>query len=139
MMKQKRLILLIINILVVFSANAQQKNALTITVNGFKNQQGTVKLQVQNEQQKEVYQKVAAVPGKSYTIVITDVPSGKYAVNVIHDKNNNSKLDTNGFGIPSEGWGCSNDARGFMGAPSFKSKLFLVNNNTSITINLVHY
>lgn len=118
---------------------AQNTHTLTVTVNGFKSQKGTVKLQVQDASQKEVYQKVAPVPGKSYTIIIYEVPAGQYAVNVIHDKNNNNKLDTNFLGIPTEGWGCSNDARGFMSAPSFKSKLVTVNANKSITINLVHY
>jgi uncharacterized protein (DUF2141 family) len=118
---------------------SQQKFDLTITINGFKNQKGTVKLQVQNAQQKEVFQKIAPVPGKTYLIVINDVPEGAYVVNVIHDKNNNNKLDTNWMGIPSEGWGCSNDARGFMSAPAFRNKLFPVKGNTSISINLVHY
>lgn len=138
-MNRKTSILLIFIMLCFGKGFAQTRSNLTVTVNGFKNQKGTVKLQVQNAHQKEIYQRVAAVTGKSYTIVIPKLTSGQYAVNVIHDKNNNSKLDTNWMGIPTEGWGCSNDARGFMGAPSFKSKLFTVNGNKTITINLVHY
>lgn len=138
-MNHKTSILLIFIMLCFARGFAQTGYDLTVTVNGFKSQKGTVKLQVQNAQQKEVYQKVAAVTAKSYTIVISNVTAGQYAVNVIHDKNNNSKLDTNWMGIPTEGWGCSNDARGFMGAPSFKSKLFTVNGKKTITINLVHY
>lgn len=138
-MNRKTSILLIFIMLCFGKGFAQTGHNLTITINGFKNQKGTVKLQVQNAQQKEVYQKVAPVTGKSYTIVISGVTAGQYAVNVIHDKNNNSKLDTNWMGIPTEGWGCSNDARGFMSAPSFKSKLFTVNGDKAITINLVHY
>jgi uncharacterized protein (DUF2141 family) len=122
-----------------FLLQAQQKYTLSVTVKGFKSQKGTVKVQVQNAQEKEVYQLVEAVPGKTYQLTIGNVLPGKYAVNVIHDKNNNNKLDTNWLGIPTEGWGCSNDARGFMRAPSFSDKLFAVQSNTNITINLVHY
>lgn len=138
-MNRKLSILLIFTMLCLGKGFSQTGHNLTVIINGFKNQKGTVKLQMQNAQQKEVYQKVAPIPGKSYAIVISGVTAGQYAVNVIHDKNNNSRLDTNWMGIPSEGWGCSNDARGFMSAPSFKSKLFTVNGDKTITINLVHY
>lgn len=47
------------------------------------------------------------------------LPPGRYALAVIHDENTNGKLDTNAFGVPTEGYGFSNDARGSGGAPSF--------------------
>ena len=139
MLPLKKHILLVFTILAVNGAAAQTGYTLTVTVKGFKSQKGTVKLQVQNSAEKEVYQKVAPVSGKSYQLVINNVAAGQYAVNVFHDKNNNNKLDTNWLGIPTEGWGCSNDARGFMGAPSFKSKLVTIKKDIAITINLVHY
>lgn len=39
------------------------------------------------------------------------VPSGTYALVVLHDENMNGKLDTNWLGIPKEGYGFSNDAK----------------------------
>lgn len=135
----KKHILLIFMVLAANGAIGQTGYTLTVTINGFKTKKGTVKLNMQNTAEKEVYQKVAPVPGKSYQLVISNVQPGQYAINVFHDKNNNNKLDTNWLGIPTEGWGCSNDARGFMSAPSFKSKLITIKSNTAITINLVHY
>ena len=41
-----------------------------------------------------------------------DIPPGTYALAVIHDENMNGKLDTNWLGIPTEGYGFSNDAKG---------------------------
>jgi len=52
------------------------------------------------------------------------IPPGMYALAVIHDENMNGKLDTNALGIPSEGYGFSNDAVAWFGAPSFSAASF---------------
>lgn len=36
---------------------------------------------------------------------------GRYAVSVMHDENGNGKLDSNFIGMPTEGYGFSNDPR----------------------------
>jgi uncharacterized protein (DUF2141 family) len=41
------------------------------------------------------------------------------AIAAYHDVNNNGQLDRNAFGIPSERYGFSRDARGITGPPSF--------------------
>ena len=56
--------------------------------------------------------------------VFSAVPYGRYAVTVMHDENGNSKLDANIFGIPREGYGISNKAKGFMGPPKFGDAAF---------------
>src|SRR5215470_4023791 len=43
------------------------------------------------------------------------IAPGTYAVSAFHDENSNGKLDTNFLGIPREGVGASNDAKGHMG------------------------
>lgn len=53
-----------------------------------------------------------------------DIPAGTYALAVIHDENVNGKLDVNWLGVPKEGYGFSNDAKGFLGAPSFSAASF---------------
>lgn len=52
------------------------------------------------------------------------VTPGTYALAVVHDENMNGRLDRNRLGIPEEGYGFSNDARGFLGAPSFPAAGF---------------
>ncbi|MGE5169703.1 MAG: DUF2141 domain-containing protein [Rudaea sp.] len=53
-----------------------------------------------------------------------DIPPGRYAIAVIHDENMNGKLDTNPFGIPTEGYGFSNDAGASRRVPSFSAASF---------------
>jgi uncharacterized protein (DUF2141 family) len=52
------------------------------------------------------------------------IPAGTYAVACFHDENKNGKLDTGLFGIPTEGTVASNNAKGFMGPPSFDDAKF---------------
>src|SRR5450432_828154 len=52
------------------------------------------------------------------------VAPGTYAVSVIHDENSNGKRDTNFLGIPREGVGVSNDAKGHFGPPKFDAAAF---------------
>ena len=64
---------------------------------------------------------------------------GTYAVSVFHDENSNGKLDTNFLGIPREGVGASNDARGHMGPPKFDAAAFqFAGGRVSLKIT-IHY
>lgn len=67
--------------------------------------------------------------------------SGSYAVAVMHDENNNSKMDTNFIGMPVEGWGVSNNVGpGLLGPPSFEEARVDLKpgDNLNIRINLRH-
>jgi uncharacterized protein (DUF2141 family) len=62
---------------------------------------------------------VPIVAGKA-RVVFEGLPPGGYAVAAYHDENGDGKLDTGFLGIPTEGLASSNDAKGFMGPPSFE-------------------
>lgn len=68
-----------------------------------------------------------------------DIPTGTYALVVIHDENMNGKLDTNLWGVPKEGYGFSNDTKAGSGPPSFADASFPYDGqNLSFTVSL-HY
>jgi len=52
------------------------------------------------------------------------VTPGDYAISVFQDENSNGKLDRNFMGIPKEGVGASNDAKGSFGPPKFVDARF---------------
>ena len=54
-------------------------------------------------------------------IRFADLLPGEYAVAAFHDADGDGGLNTNIAGAPTEGYGFSNDARGFMGPPSFEA------------------
>jgi len=56
---------------------------------------------------------------------------GRYAVAVYHDENDNGELDANILGMPTEGFGFSNDAKGFAGPPDFEAAAVEVSGEAS--------
>ena len=68
-----------------------------------------------------------------------DIPPGTYAIAVIHDENMNGKLDTNWLGIPTEGYGFSNDAKGLIGVPSFSAASFRYDGRSVELTMSLHY
>jgi len=68
-----------------------------------------------------------------------DITPGTYALAIIHDENMNGKLDTKWLGIPTEGYGFSNNAKTLLGAPTFSVASFPYDGqNLDLTISL-HY
>ncbi len=72
------------------------------------------------------------VLASSHKIIISDVNPGTYALSVFHDVDNNNKLSTNFFGVPSEGYGFSNNVVGSFSMPTFKEASFIINNKQKI-------
>jgi uncharacterized protein (DUF2141 family) len=58
------------------------------------------------------------------TITLDDLAPGEYAISVLHDENGNGKPDTNFLGIPKEGIGTSNNAKGRLGPPAYADCTF---------------
>lgn len=68
----------------------------------------------------------------------TGLPPGFYAVVVVHDENGNQKLDVNLFGLPTEGYGASNNRTYAMSAPRWEeSRIELAAGETrELSVNL---
>jgi len=63
--------------------------------------------------------------GKAY-VEFADLPYGDYAVAVLHDENDNKKMDYNFLGMPKEGYCFSNNYRPTFKNPSFRQAGFFL-------------
>jgi uncharacterized protein (DUF2141 family) len=72
-------------------------------------------------------------------IILKDLEAGSYSFSVIHDENNNDKLDTNFLGIPKEGFGFSNNPLVLFGPPSFSKTKVEVSKDTEIIIKMKYF
>lgn len=125
-----------------------QTGKIIVQVKGFKNNDGKARLLIFSEKEKEFFPKEKDKAYAKFIVPIVDnqvlftfenLPYGYYAISVHHDEDNNNKVNSNFFGIPNEGLGASNDAKGFFGPPSFdKAKVKLNEDQISIIINLVN-
>ena len=70
------------------------------------------------------WKRMSIVKGRS-ECVFQGVPPDVYGISAFHDENDNTQLDTNFLGIPSESWCTSRDAPAFFGPPSFNDAKFL--------------
>ena len=91
----------------------------SIQVSLFANQDG-----FPEEWEKAYTSKSVAVTENLTEIRLEDIPFGTYGVALIHDENENYELDTNFFGVPNEGYGFSNNARGRFGPPDYSDTEF---------------
>lgn len=81
----------------------------------------------------------AALRGRDGTLraVFADLPPGRYALTVFHDKDGNGKLTANLMGQPTEPYAFSNDARGAFGPPRFEDAAFdLPPNGASVVLSM---
>jgi uncharacterized protein (DUF2141 family) len=72
----------------------------------------------------------------SQSIGFTQLSPGRHAIIVFHDQNDNGLLDESLLGIPTEAYGFSNNAMGFLSAPSFDAAAVTLAGDQSISITL---
>lgn len=66
------------------------------------------------------------VSGASAEAKVTGLKPGRYGVKAFHDLDGNGRMDANPFGIPTEPFAFSNDAKGNMGPPKWADAAFEV-------------
>ena len=114
---------------------APAENVIHVDVSGLRNDKGQVLCALFSSAEafpkkadKAVVRLTAKIAERQAVCDFTGVAPGTYAVSVVHDENSNGKLDTNFIGMPREGVGASNDAKGHMGPPKFSAASFRYQN-----------
>ena len=65
-----------------------------------------------------------SITDKKASVLFSSLPSGVYSVSILHDVNDDQKMNKNGLGIPKEGYGFSNNVMGAFGPPSWSKSSF---------------
>ncbi len=111
-----------------------EKGKIKISLEGLKEESGSIALMIFNKEDgfpddrsKAVLKRQVKLNGKIKEIEIPELPAGRYAISLIHDVNNNEKLDKNLMGIPTEPFGFSGNKSIFKGLPSFDEAAFELN------------
>jgi uncharacterized protein (DUF2141 family) len=80
-----------------------------------------------------------AATSLSATIVMKDLPPGDYGIVVLHDENENMKLDRNIFGFPKEGFGFADNPKvDFRAAPFASAVMHVSCPATDTTIHIIY-
>ncbi|MBL4709295.1 MAG: DUF2141 domain-containing protein [Flavobacteriales bacterium] len=123
---------------VYFTTAETGAHSLNLNVIKLKSNDGYVMLVLSDENGEQIAVTKAPIVDNKCSVSIDSLPSGKYAVQYYHDQNSNGKLDTGSFGIPEEGYGSSNDARGFMGPPDFQDMIFELKDDVTMKMKTVN-
>lgn len=125
--------LLLLNIAIGFSQN-DINNKVVVNISNLKSNKGNVFVAIYNSKENFLNTGFKSfktkIENNSCKVVFKAIPNGTYAISIFHDENENNKMDTNFLGIPKEDYGCSNNAKGFMGPPKWDDAKFKIHNQS---------
>ncbi|WP_149276613.1 DUF2141 domain-containing protein [Pareuzebyella sediminis] len=123
-------------------------HTLTVSIENLKNSNGKAIITLYNskgslpdEKFKRYYKmKNTEIENRNAKVVFNNLPEGSYAVTVLHDENNNGKIDKKFMlPLPKEGVGFSNYIDfGLSNRPNFKDASFNLNSDKTITVKVIY-
>jgi uncharacterized protein (DUF2141 family) len=121
---------------------------LTVAVSGVRDTSGQVAIAVfagpedfPKDDTKAIRRIVVPIDGatNSARAVVPDLPAGTYAIAAFHDNNNSGKLETNLFGMPTKGYGFSNNPKPKLRAARYDEARFeLPDGGATVEIQLTY-
>lgn len=126
-----------------FSCFAQNAN-LRVQINQANSDNGKILVLVFNSPEgypetiDKAFKRLVLTPkNRQAEFLLENIPSGKYAITVLHDEDENGKMNTSMMGFPQEKYGFSNNPKIYLGPPSFeKAAISLGKETKTIQINL---
>lgn len=103
--------------------------ALVVVVEGVKAAEGAMMVALYRDAEAwdanaMAHGEIAAVTTPTTEVAFAGLAPGDYAVKLYHDEDGDGQLDTGLFGVPSEPYGFSNNARGRYGPASYEDAVF---------------
>ena len=128
--------------------NQEATHSLTIKVENLRNSKGVVQYAIYNkdgsipdEKYERYFRKgIAEISKNKSTLTFNDLPAGKYAVSILHDENENGKIDKKFLvPLPNEGVGISNyKSIGLFNRPNFSKASFRVDTSLTKLVNIIY-
>jgi len=128
-----------------FAENSRLYN-LEVIVNNLRSSAGVVQFALYNQEESipdeffekvSMLQKVSVLENTAKTIFV-QLPAGRYAVNILHDENNNGVIDK-GLILPVEGIGFTNyDSINIFNRPNFDDASFLLGDDMRVQVKIIY-
>ncbi len=122
-------------------ALSQSSSTISLEVSGFKNTRGTLNCRLFTKPAdfpdgEGMVTVRVPVAGPTTSCTFSNLEPTTYAVAVVHDENSNGKLDKNFVGVPSEGYGVSNNKTYALSAPKWDESIFALVPSESKTLQV---
>lgn len=132
---------LIISVCTAFTSPAE--DGITINITNLRNDRGHVLISLFKEgegfpdkAEKAFRKEKVAISNKKAIIQFSSVPAGNYAVAILHDENDDAKMNKTWLGLPKEGYGFSNNVIGALGPPAYNKASFRHTADQATTIEI---
>jgi len=119
---------------------------LTIKVTDFRNHTGQLIFGVFKTQdgfpsaEKHAVNRQVRAFDADTVVFVAELPPGDYGASVLHDENGNNDMDKNIIGIPSEGYGVTNNPKPRFRGATFKESIFnLPKEGAELTISMQYF
>lgn len=138
-MLTKKLTLALLTSTSLFALQAQAKQ-IDFHIEGINDSKGKLYIQLfkgedNYKQGKPAAATIVSAQENTAFVSFENLEAGEYAVRFFHDENDNGELETNLFGMPTEGYGFSNNARPNLGPVSYDEVKFTLTDQQSSVSN----
>ena len=125
---------------------SQETAVLRVRVDDLRNDRGQLRVGVFDSAKGFPKRREGAVVWRSVAadaeerVVEVALPPGRYAVVVLHDEDADKKLDANWLGVPTEGYGVTNNPKPRLRAATFKEAAFdLAAEGAELTVSIQYF
>ncbi len=138
------LITLLLFVLFSFSSfHTATDTGLKVTINNLRNNKGHLLISIfkdgvgyPDKPEKSFKRAKLTISNKTVVFDFAGLPTGNYAIAILHDENDDMKMNTNFLGLPKEGYGFSNNVMGTFGPPGYSKASFSYTASTATTITI---
>ena len=116
---------------------------LKVTITNLRNNKGHVLISIfrdgvgyPDKPEKSFKRAKLTISNKIAGFDFAGLPTGNYAIAILHDENDDQKMNTNFFGLPKEGYGFSNNVMGTFGPPGYSKASFNYTASTAAAISI---
>jgi len=124
-------ILLLIYSFIFFSFKVKNETGVTVNISNLRSNKGHILISLFKEgvgypdaPEKAFKKERLSISANKAQIVFNNLPSGDYAIAILHDENDDMKMNKTWLGLPKEGYGFSNNVMGTFGPPSYSKAKF---------------
>lgn len=124
----------------------ETRSTITVEIERLRNYLGQVYVSLfangkgfPNDANSAVQAKIVEITDIPLLVKFENLQPGNYAIALMHDENGDGKLNCNLLGIPTEGFGFSQNPPIRIGSPKFnETKFFVSGENTKVNIKMVY-
>lgn len=119
------------------------EEGIRVTVTNLRNDKGSVLVSLYREgagypddAAKAFRTAKLSIKDKKAGVLFSGLPTGSYAISILHDENNDQRMNKTFLGLPREGYGFSNNVIGAFGPPGYTRASFRHQGNTLTQVSI---